>query len=381
MSPIRRIAAAACAALPALAAHAQNPTTLYSFSGGTDGASPYAGVTWQAGTLYGTTPVGGGTGCNDAGCGTVFKLDPVTGAETLLGDFGGAGGQAPFGGVIVHGADLYGTTNSGGASGRGTVFAITLKTGAQSVLYSFAGGADGAFPAAGVIYQDGKLYGTTEIGGKQAAGTVFAVKAATGAESVLYTFTGGADGGDPESGLTYQAGALYGTTTGGGETGNGTVFKVDVKTGTETVLYSFGSGTDGQSPYAGVIAHAGSLYGTTLYGGTFGNGTVFKIDIKTGAETILYSFFNGTDGADPYGGVIFVRGMLYGTTYYGGYTGNGTLFRIDPEKGTESVLYRFRDGNDGANPYATLIEQGGTLYGTTQYGGASQYGVVFTFKP
>jgi uncharacterized repeat protein (TIGR03803 family) len=381
MTPLHRIAAFACAAMPAFAAQAQKPTTLYSFLGGADGASPYAGVTWQAGTLYGTTPVGGGSGCNGAGCGTVFKLDPATGAETLLDQFDGTGGQAPFGGVILHGADLCGTTTAGGASGSGTVFAVKAKTGAQSVLYSFGGGSDGAFPAAGLIYHGGYLYGTTDAGGGEAAGTVFAVKATTGAETVLYTFTGGADGGNPLSGLTYLAGALYGTTTGGGASGNGTVFKVDAKTGGESVLYSFAGGTDGQNPYAGVVAHAGSLYGTTLYGGASGNGTVYKLDIKTGAETILHSFANGVDGADPFGGLVFMRGMLYGTTYYGGAPGHGTVFRVDPATATETVLYSFLNGRDGANPYAALTEQGGTLYGTTQYGGTAQYGVVFSLKP
>jgi uncharacterized repeat protein (TIGR03803 family) len=249
------------------------------------------------------------------------------------------------------------------------------------VLYSFAGGADGAFPAAGVIYQGGILYGSTEAGGKEAAGTVFAIKASTGAERILYTFTGGKDGGTPVSGLIYRAGALYGTTTVGGAFGDGTVFKVDAKTGTETVVYSFAGGTDGQTPYAGVIAQAGSLYGTTLYGGKFGNGTVYKIDIATGAETVLYNFLNGNDGADPYAGVIFARGTLYGTTYYGGKFGNGTLFSLDPTSGAETVMYSFLDEKDGANPYATLIAHGGTLFGTTQYGGASQYGVVFSVRP
>jgi uncharacterized repeat protein (TIGR03803 family) len=159
------------------------------------------------------------------------------------------------------------------------------------------------------------------------------------------------------------------------------VFKVDAKTGTETVVYSFAGGTDGQTPYAGVIAQAGSLYGTTLYGGKFGNGTVYKIDIATGAETVLYNFLNGNDGADPYAGVIFARGTLYGTTYYGGKFGNGTLFSLDPTSGAETVMYSFLDEKDGANPYATLIAHGGTLFGTTQYGGASQYGVVFSVRP
>jgi len=201
--------------------------------------------------------------------------------------------------------------------------------------------------------------------------------------TVLYSFTGGADGGYPYDGLIQDAsGNLYGTTYQGGTYGYGTVFMVD-QTGKETVLYSFaGAGGDGANPYAGLVQDAsGELYGTTYGGGASGYGTVFMLD-QTGKETVLYSFTgSGGDGANPYAGLLQdASGNLYGTTYYGGHggagcrhrkpTGCGTVFELDTT-GKETVLYAFPGtGLHGANPYAGLIQDTkGNLWGTTVYGG------------
>jgi uncharacterized repeat protein (TIGR03803 family) len=148
---------------------------------------------------------------------------------------------------------------------------------------------------------------------------------------VLYSFTGGVDGGASYAGLIGDAaGNLYGTTYIGGAFGQGTVFKLD-KNGNETVLHSFAGGADGSSPYAGLIRDAaGNLYGTTVYGGTSNRGTVFKLDIN-GNETILHSFSFNVDGGYPYGGLIRdSAGRLYGTTTYGGALNNGTAFALIP---------------------------------------------------
>jgi uncharacterized repeat protein (TIGR03803 family) len=161
---------------------------------------------------------------------------------------------------------------------------------------------------------------------------------------------------------------------------------------TEKVLWSFGSGTDGTNPHAGLIDVSGTLYGTTAFGGGtgcdgYGCGTVFSIDPDTGAETPVYSFCSRKDCRDgdyPYAGLIDVRGALYGTTSSGGTStgcdgsGCGTVFSIDPSTGAEAVLYSFFGGTDGANPNASLIDVKGTLYGTTYNGGAYGYGTVFS---
>ena len=367
-------------------ANAQEPTTfttLYAFKGWTngDGAFPLAGLIRDgAGNLYGTTGGGGGR----ANYGTVFKLD-TAGVETVLYRFRGyPDGLAPDGPLALDGAgNLYGATVNGGNTcsccGCGTVFKLDTM-GRETVLHRFRGGAEGDLPFGGVVRDgSGNLYGTAVGGGAGLGhcGTVFKVDATgTGA---LYKFLGGTDGCGPESDLVRDAeGNLYGTTTGSG-TSAGTVFKVD-PTGMETVLYDFLGGADGADPWAGLVRDAaGNLYGTTLTGGAgAGNGTVFKVD-TTGRETVLHAFAGSPDGAYPMAELVLdAAGNLYGTTTKGGigFPGFGIVFKIDPA-GTETVLHRF-SGMDGATPKAgLLLDAAGSLYGTTQDGGAYRFGTVF----
>jgi len=203
---------------------------------------------------------------------------------------------------------------------------------------------------------------------------------------VLYSFTGGNDGANPVAGVVRdKAGNLYGTTFDGGASLLGVVFKLD-KTGKETVLHSFTGGTDGANPYGGVVRDAaGNLYGTTYYQGTLGDGTVFKLD-KTGKETLVYSFAGGGDGASPTASLVLdTTGNLYGTTFVGGAFGFGAVFKLDTA-GQETVQYSFTGGNDGAWPYAGLTrDAAGHLYGTALEGGTgcggSGCGVVFELIP
>jgi len=208
----------------------------------------------------------------------VFELD-ATGHETVLYSFPGAGdGRHPYSGVIRDAAgSLYGTTGGGGTAGLGVVYKLDTA-GHETVLYNFTGGADGSNPSGGVIRDSaGNLYGTTASGGTANWGVVYKLDP-SGHETVLHSFTGGADGGRPLAGVTRDsAGNLYGTTGAGGTTGSGVVYELDAA-GQETVLYSF-TGYDGRNPYAGVIRDsAGNLYGTTCYGGKRGGGVVFKIE-------------------------------------------------------------------------------------------------------
>jgi len=368
-------------------------TVLYTFTGGADGAVPYGGslIRDGAGNLYGTTNSGGNdSGCSSfgvPGCGVVFSLDGA-GSETVLYTFtGGTDGGIPLAGLIRDAkGNLYGTTSSGGNGilPAGTVFKLD-NTGQMTVLHSFcsvANCADGNTPYAGVIRHAGNLYGTTQGGGPSNSGVVFKLDP-TGNETVLYTFCPSGDGGctdgmSPNAVIADKEGNLYGTTTnGGGSSNSGVVFKLD-PTGAETVLYSFAGGADGATPLAGLIRdEAGNLYGTTEFGGTSGSGTVFKVD-PAGNETVLYSFTGGTDGGYPEAGLIRDgKGNLYGTTFFGGLAHPpcssfcGVVFKVDAT-GVETVLYSFTGGTDGLNPAAGLmLGKSGNLYGTTGYGGDS----------
>ena len=343
-------------------------TTLYNFTGGTDGGGPWGVIEDSAGHLYGTAGWGAG------GAGVIYRLT-AAGQQTVLYSFPGpTGGSVPHAGVIRDSAgNLYGTTYDGGPSGAGVVYKHTAA-GLERILYSFTGGADGGHPIAGVIRDSSdNLYGTTAYGGTAGCGTVYKVDS-TGHETVLYSFSNGADGGFPQAGVILDSsGNLYGTTQSGGAGGAGVVYKVDTG-GHETVLYNFTGGADGGYPYAGVIRDsAGDLYGTTYNGGTYDMGVVYTVDTN-GQETVLHSFTGGNDGAYPYAGVIRdPSGNLYGTTMFGSDDNGGVVYKLDAA-GQETVLYLA----DGSIPYAGVIRDSlGNLYGTTNYGGSANAGVVY----
>jgi uncharacterized repeat protein (TIGR03803 family) len=348
-------------------------TVLYSFKGGSDGAYPYSGVIRDAsGNLYGTTYFGG-----TASAGVVYKLD-TSGNETVLYSFtGGTDGANPYAGVILDSAgDLFGTAFGGGTAGCGVVFKVTAA-GVENVLYSFTGGTDGSNPYAGVISDpDGNFYGTTIYGGASRAGVVFKLNKSRH-ESVVYSFTGGTDGMGPYAGLLLDSAVIYGTTAYGGAAGVGVVFDVDAA-GLQTVLYGFPQAAGGYGPNSGLIADsAGNLYGTTPQGGTVGAGVVYKLN-AAGEETVLYRFTGGADGSDPNSGVARdSSGNLYGTTFHGGTFGYGVVYEVYAAGG-ETVLYNFTGGTDGSNPYAGVVrDSSGNLYGTTWFGGASDAGVIY----
>ena len=310
----------------------------------------------------------------------------------VLHAFNGKDGADPSADLIFDAAgNLYGSTEQGGAYGPGTVFKLTPNADGswtESVLHSF-NGSDGQLPKAGLIFDAaGNLYGTTSEGGTHNFGTVFKLTPnADGSwtESVLHSFNG-SDGASPEAGLTFDAaGNLYGTTG-----GPGTAFKLTPNADgswTESVLHYFKPNVLG--PEAGLIFDAtGNLYGTTYGGGTDNLGTVFKLTPNADGswtESVLHSFNSG-DGANPWAGLIFdATGNLYGTTESGGAHNFGTVFKLTPNADrswTESVLYRFR-GDPASTPiFAGLIFDGaGNLYGTVSGASASSGGAAFKLSP
>ena len=396
------VAVSVCAVLclATRSAEGQIESLLHTFASSGDGQYPYAGlITDSSGNLYGTTNQGGAHGV-----GTVFELVNSSGSysEKVLYSFagyqsGGDGAYPQAGLVMDSSGNLYGTTAGGGVGNEGTVFELVNSSGTytEKVLYSF-NFSGGASPDGGLVIDgSGNLYGTTQSGGANFFGTVFELvnSAGTYSEQVLYSFTkSGGDGGYPYAGVIIDgSGNLYGTTVQGGANGFGTVFELVNSSGSysEQVLYSFtNSGGDGANPIAGLLADSsGNLYGTTQSGGASNVGTVFELVNSSGTynEKVLYGFSTSNgDGYYPYYGALIMdsTGNLYGTTAYGGPRGQGTVFELVNSSGTytENVVYSFGSGcSDGYSPFGGLVmDSSGNLYGTTEGGGSSGVGTVFS---
>lgn len=406
-----------------LTAPAQTLAPLYEFQGGSTGDYPYAGVVIdQAGNLYGTTLYGGVNNCRAGlGCGVVYEISPPSSGsgpwtETILHTFtNGSDGATPYAGLVSDGAgNLYGTAYSGGNfkssnctyQGCGVVFELSPAgngTWTETVLYTFNGGYDGSSPF-GTLIRDaaGNLYGTTVGGGAVHAtnctggcGVVFELSPGTSGwtETVLYRFAGEHDGAEPFSGVTFDSvGNLYGTTTQSGalDCGCGTVFELSPVSGgwKETTLHIF-TQLNGNTPQGPVLFDAaGNLYGTTVDGGPpqgcdNGCGLVFELSQSNSwAETKLHDFSqNGPFW--PSGSLVFdSAGNLYGTVQGGG-PGGGGIYRMAQQAGVWKLTGFFAGNNSlGNTPIGGLIsDSSGNLYGSAATGGKGNSGAVFKFVP
>ena len=379
---------------------------IHNFTGGEDGAYPRGGPTIDGvGNLYGTTEAGGGAGK----AGTVFKIRRRNSSwvlSPLYAFTSGNDGAAPLAGVIRDSNGiLYGTTSQGGQYTYGTVFKLRPGSTApttvitpwiESVLYSFQGGNDGFVPGSDLVFDpEGNLYGTTQEGGAYGYGTVFKLTPSDGGwtESVIYSFTGGADGASPVAGVVLDnSGNLYGTTPNGGSKSNvGVVYELTPSGSgwNEAVLYAFQGENDGAAPYAGVILdQSGNLYGATYAGGVNNGGTVFELSPSNGSWTlnVLYSLTgpSGGNGGPAASLTMDAAGNLYGTTLYDGLYGSGSVFKLTSSNNswTYFSLHDFAGGNDGEQPYSSpVFDSSGNLYGTAQDGGTDGYGIVFQIMP
>ncbi len=390
--------------------------TLISLKGVSNGGQPWATpIVDKSGNLYGTTSEGGNGPCTDGklilGCGTVYEVSPpVTGSqwtETLLYQFqGGTDGNFPVAGLVFDGSgNLYGTTEAGGTGDSGTVFELSPPSSGsgswtKTTIYNFAGGAAGAYPEAGLVFDDsGNLYGTANSGGicnfeEECGGVVYelAPPATSGepwTEILIHAFRLAPDGAGPQSTLVFVGNNLFGTTIDGGTGGPncasdancGTIFELAPPsapggTWTEHVLHSFASVTgDGQNPRSGLVrGKSGTLYGVTEFGGTIGFGTVYQFvppSLPGGGwtETVLFNFSDVSVGADPFPTpALGPDGSLYGTTMFGGASERGNVYRLSPpavngDPWVETVLYTF---SSHAYPIAGLtVGKAGSLYGAT----------------
>ncbi|MGH6889302.1 MAG: choice-of-anchor tandem repeat GloVer-containing protein [Rhizomicrobium sp.] len=385
-------------------AHASSFKVLHAFSGPGDGCYPASGslIIDARNDLYGTTV---GDTCGD-GYGTVFEVAP-NGAESVLYTFPGrSAGASPEALVMDEKGNLWGTTFDGGDNyGQGLIFEINTH-GHESVIHTFSGSPNDGCDAQAAMVADsnGNFYGTAWGCGKYGYGAVYKL-AASGKESLLYSFRGGHDGFDPFAGLVVDPfGNFYGTTGYGGRahincddfSGCGTVFEL-TPNGTKTPLYKFkGPPKDGERLFGNVIIGTnGNMYGTTNGGGRAGCtadegcGIVFEL-ARGGTEAVLHYFAGErSDGGNPAAGLISdIAGNMYGTTQYGagaypcnGADGCGTVFEIAPD-GTEAILHKFKESTDGANPPAGLVADGkGHFFGTAYEGGKYGYGTVFEITP
>ena len=404
----------------AMAASAQTTfTSLFGFNGNNGNWPNSQLVQGFDGNLYGTTLEGGRFkgSCSSQGCGTVFRIT-TSGALTTIYAFCSrtncTDGILPAGAVLATDGNFYGTTEGGGAHNGGTVFKLT-PSGTLTTLYSFCVQTrctDGALPEAGLVQAfDGDFYGTTTAGGadttgcfNSGCGTVFKITPA-GVLTTLHSFctlANCADGSEPAAALIQAAnGKLYGTTSGGGLNGSGTVFQIARTTGVLTTLYNFcsqASCSDGFVPLTALVqAASGKFYGTTYEGGrsrcgTSGLcGTLFTIT-ASGTFSTLYQFCEQitsgdcTDGTGPNALVQATDGNFYGTTRVGGAgsgcgsegAGCGTIFKITAS-GVLSTPYSFCPGGgcEGSRPDSLVQDTDGNLYGTTQTGGSATKGTVF----
>ncbi len=400
-------------------------TTIYSFTGGSDGASPNSLLITKNGPIYGTA-ISGGTGLG----GTVFELNrpSVAGGswtETTLYSFKGVpDGYAPTPGLTIANGDLYGTTSAGGTNfsqnpacpsnlnGCGTIFRLAPpKSGGawqESILYRFSlESAAGIAPAGGVLLSNGVIYGTAAQGGDFSSCGTFGCGAVfemvPGVITALHTFAG-SEGAYPNGPFIFSGGSFYGTTTGGGTAG--VVFELtppSIAGGnwTESTVYNFtGTNGDGSVPNSLLIAGNGTLYGTTESGGINGNGIVFQLTPPAVAgggwtETVLHRFtgaiIDSSDGSEPVSLVMDTSGNLYGAAYQGGTVttacpnGCGALFKLTPPAAIggpwkESILHRFKGTSDGIAPWGLAINAKGVLFGATQ-GGTAGYGTIYALEP
>jgi uncharacterized repeat protein (TIGR03803 family) len=398
-------------------AHAQTYTVIHSFSGGADGATPRSGLTPDgAGNFYGTTYNGGyqGSNCGYSGCGVVYRLSKKNGAwvPTNLHSFtGGSDGAWPQSRVVL-GPDgaLYGTTFGGNGSscsnnGCGTVFRLTPPSSPchavscpwiEKILYSFSG-ADGALPAGGDLVFDhsGNIYGTTSSGGANNFGAVFKVTHSGGhwTESVVYSFTGGDDGGTPLGGLIFDsAGNLWGTTSLGGLNsppdivGPGTLFEL-TPNGTGwayTTIYEFRGNDDGGIPQASLaLSSDGTMYGTASTGGSglcayntyyTGCGTIFTV----AQQSLAYYFSNFPVASESPGlsgpvapVTLDADQNMYGTAFGAGRFASGSVYKITFWNRSYSSLHDFTGRTDGASPASNvIIDSNGNMFGTAGGGGS-----------
>lgn len=348
-------------------------TKLYDFTGAADGFFPQGNLISIGGLLYGLAQYGGAHGQ-----GTLFSFNPATGKVTVLWNFTGSEGIVPGGSLIEVGGNLYGTAQYGGANGLGTVFMFAPSTATATAVYSFRGGSDALNPIAGLASSSGMLYGTSPAGGANGQGAIYAVDPSTGIESVAYSFTTGTDAAYPYAPLTAAQGKLFGTSQSGGANGAGTVFSFDPAAAKEAVLHSFSPDQDGSYPQAGLTFLHGVLYGVASEGGPLGYGTIFSLTTAGDRLDVLQAF-EFSEGDYPTAPPLLLAGMLYGTAGYGGANGQGSVYTLPMQGGALSVLHSFTGSTPIEDLGLNVLGKG--IFALSSNGGSAGLGALAAIAP
>lgn len=336
-----------------------------------DGGDPTTGLTLVGNVFYGAGRIGG-----VSNSGTIFRLNPDgTGFTTLYNFTNGSDGANPTGpGCLVFSSNaLFGVTSFGGTNvpGRGTVYRVNADGSGFTNLYSFHS-TDGQNPVTGLIMSGGTLYGTTHAGGGTGKhGTIFQVNADGSGFNTIFAFSG-TNGTTPSSPVTLSGNTLYGVTL-QGSNGFGSIYRVNTDSSAFTNLYNFTGGSDGALPQSALVLFSNMLYGTTTSGGISNAGTIFRINPDGTGFKALHEFTTTWDAGFPFGGLIVCSNVFYGTALDGNSSsGNlGIVFQINPDGSGFTNLYNFSGGSDGAGPTTTLVLDGNTFYGTADVGGSA----------
>jgi len=352
--------------------------TLHEFELSTGGAPDQISLLEYDEKFYGMTYNGGSFGCC-GGNGVIFEYDPDLDIYNVLHEFEDNSGKNPHGSLIESNEKLYGMTQGGGGDDYGVIFSLDPVENVYSVLHEFDG-SDGEEPYGSLIEVNNKFYGMTSVGGSGGYGVIFEYDPIEDVYAILHEFDS-ENGSIPYGSLLEESGILYGMTYSGGSGDYGTIFEYNLSEETFAVLHEF-DGVEGGEPYGSLISSEGKFYGMTYSGGADNFGVLFEYNPSdVGDEYEVLYEFNGTFGENPKGSLINFDGKFYGMTLLGGLEDDqGVVFSYDPINDTYQVLYYFEDDDgSGYNATGSFIESDGFLFGATSYGGAEDYGTIFSF--
>ena len=349
-------------------------------------------VTAQTTVLFGTTAYGG-----TYNRGAIISFNPTSNSERVVYNFSGnpSDGAYPYSNLVYYAGNslFYGTTYEGGSNNLGSIFTFNPATGSENMMWSFGTGTDGNSPYSNLVYDttNGLFYGMTRLGGTDSVGVIYSFDPLSNTENVVWNFKKNTDGNKPHGSLIYDTNnkLYYGMTADGGKDNSGAIFSFNPSGNTESVVWSFGSGTDGTIPQGNLVydANNGLFYGMTYLGGSIGYGAIISFDPVTNKDSVVWNFAAVTDdGFYPYGDLIYDTNneLFYGLTYGGGTLNHGAIISFDAAKNKDSVLWSFGQSNsfDGKSPEGNLVynANNGLFYGMTGLGGDNSEGAIISFN-